>query len=248
MEFDISATFNDDYLYFYEESTDEGHTDDDAAEILGLLQLDPGARILDAPSGPGRIARRLAAAGMVVTGVDVSEDFIALARAQLADGGAGSPPAYVVGDMRQLPVDGPFDAAVCWFASFGYYDDADCRTVLSEFHRVLRPGGTVLIETMHHDGVVRNFTAAPEASVVTRGDDAQVDYYRFDPLTGRIQAERTVYRAGVTRRSAHYIRLPTPPEWVQWLEGIGFRDVRFWDGGGGPLSLDSWVMVVQATA
>jgi SAM-dependent methyltransferase len=246
MEFDISATFNDDYLYFYEESTDEGHTDDDAAEILGLLQLEPGARILDAPCGPGRIARRLATAGMVVTGVDLSEEFIALARAEV--GGAGPTPDYVVGDMRRLPVDGPFDAAVCWFASYGYYDDDDCKKVLSEFHRVLRPGGTVVIETMHHDGVVRNFTAAPEASVIPRGDDALVDYYRFDPLTGRITAARTVYRDGATRRSTHYIRLPTPPEWVQWLEGVGFRDVQFFAGGGGPLTLDSWVMVVQATA
>jgi SAM-dependent methyltransferase len=273
MEFDVSATFNDDYLYFYAESTDEGHTDDDAAEILGLLQLPPGARILDAPCGPGRIARRLAAAGMVVTGVDLSKAFIELARAEPrpgasggagsdgssgdgssgggSSGGAGGPgpaPEYLVGDMRRLPVDGPFDAAVCWFASFGYYDDDDCRTVLSEFHRVLRPGGSVVIETMHHDGVVRNFTAAPEASVVTRGDDAQVDYYRFEPLTGRIGAERTVYRDGATRRSAHYIRLPTPPEWVQWLEAAGFRDVQFFAGGGGALTLDSWVMVVRATA
>ncbi len=247
MEFDVAATFGDDYLYFYEESTDEGHSDDDAAEILGLLQLEPGGRILDAPCGPGRIARRLAAAGMAVTGVDLSASFIGMAQAE-GGGGSGLTPSYHVGDMRNLPVNGPFDAAVCWFASYGYYDDDDCRKVLSEFRRVLDTGGTVLIETMHHDAVVRHFTAAPEASVVTRGDDAQVDYYRFDSLTGRIEAARTIYREGQTRRSAHYIRLPTPPEWVQWLESAGFCDVRFYAGGGGPLTLDSWVMVVQATA
>src|ERR1035438_7341386 len=78
MDFDIEGTFGDDYLYFYEESIDEQHSDDDAAEILGLLQLDPGARVLDAPCGHGRLSRRLGAAGMVVTGVDLSEQFIAL--------------------------------------------------------------------------------------------------------------------------------------------------------------------------
>jgi len=96
--------------------------------------------------------------------------------------------------------------------------------------------------------VVRHFTAAPEASVITRDNNAQVDYYRFDPLTGRIVADRTIYRDGETRHTAHYIRLPTPPEWTQWLEGAGFSDVRFWAGGGGPLVVDSWVIVVQATA
>ena len=60
MEFDVGATFGEDYLYFYAESTDEGHSDDDAAEILGHLQLPPGSRVLDAPCGTGRISRRLA--------------------------------------------------------------------------------------------------------------------------------------------------------------------------------------------
>ena len=57
MEFDLAATFGDDYLYFYEESIDDGHSDDDTAEILGRLDLAPGARVLDAPCGYGRIAR-----------------------------------------------------------------------------------------------------------------------------------------------------------------------------------------------
>jgi SAM-dependent methyltransferase len=246
MDFDVEATFGDDYLYFYAESTDDGHSDDDAAEILGRLDLPPGSRLLDAPCGLGRISRRLASAGLDVTGVDLSAPFLALARAEPI--GPSGHVAYVQGDLRRLPVPGPFDAVVCWFTSFGYWDDADCRRVLEEFHRVLRPGGTVLIETMHHDGVVRHFTAAPDATVIWRGEDSQVDLSRFDPLTGRLATDRTIYRAGGVRHSSHFIRLPTPPEWTQWLEGAGFHGVRCSAGGGGPLLLDSWVMVVEATA
>ena len=50
------------------------------------------------------------------------------------------------------------------------------------------------------------------------------------------------------RRASYFVRLPTPPEWVVWLEAAGFCDVRFRAGGGGPLELDSWEMVVVATA
>ena len=246
MTFDTEATFGDDYPYFYAESIDDAHSDADTAEILGLLQLRRGARILDVPCGHGRIARRLAAAGMEVTGVDLMPAYLGLAR---ADGrAAGADVTYVEGDIRSLPVDGPFDAVVCWLNSFGYYDDADCHRVLAEFHRVLRPGGKVAIDTMHHDGGVRHFTPAPDAVVVQVGDDTMVEVSTFDPVVGRMVVERTVHRGGAVRRAAYVIRLPTPPEWMVWLQAAGFHDVTFQAGGGGPLELDSWELVVVATA
>ncbi len=130
---------------------------------------------------------------------------------------------YLVGDVRNLPVEGPFDAVVCWLNSFGYYDDADCHRVLGEFHRVLRPGGKVAIDTMHHDGGVRHFTPAPDAVVVQRGDDTMVELSTFDPVRGRMAIERTVHREGEIRRASYFVRLPTPPEWVVWLEQRGFQ-------------------------
>lgn len=246
MTFDMEATFGDDYLYFYEESIDDAHSDSDTAEILGLLNLAPGAHILDAPCGHGRIARRLAVAGMHVTGVDLTPAYLERARAD-----PQCPPGavtYVEGDVRSLPVDGPFDAVVCWLNSFGYYDDADCHRVLEEFHRVLCPGGRVAIDTMHHDGGVRHFIPAPDAVVVQAGDDTMVEVSTFDPIRGRMVIQRTVHREGAVRRASYFVRLPTPPEWVVWLEAAGFRDVEFHAGGGGPLELDSWELVVVATA
>jgi SAM-dependent methyltransferase len=246
MTFDMEATFGDDYLYFYEESIDDEHSDADTAEILGLLDLPRGSRILDAPCGHGRIARRLASAGMEVTGVDLTAAYLEQARADPAL--APDAVSDLEGDVRNLPVDGPFDAVVCWLNSFGYYDDADCHRVLDEFHRVLRPGGMVAIDTMHHDGGVRHFIPAPDAVVVQRGDDTMVEVSTFDPLRGRMVIERTVHRDGAARHASYFVRLPTPPEWVAWLEAAGFRDVTFRAGGRGPLELDSWELVVVATA
>jgi ubiquinone/menaquinone biosynthesis C-methylase UbiE len=246
MQFDLEATFSDDYPYFYAESINDEHSDADTSEILGVLELPAGSKILDAPCGHGRIARRLAAADMEVTGVDLIPAYLEQARADPL-----MPPnavTYLEGDVRDLPVDGPFDAVVCWLNSFGYYDDADCHTVLREFHRVLRPGGKVAIDTMHHDGGVRHFVPAPEAVVVINGDDSMIEVSTWDPVTGRMVIERTVHRDGQVRHASYFVRLPTPPEWVVWLEAAGFHDVQFRAGAGGALQLDSWEMVVVATA
>jgi ubiquinone/menaquinone biosynthesis C-methylase UbiE len=246
MQFDLEGTFSDDYPYFYAESIDDEHSDADTTEILSLLQLPAGSRILDAPCGHGRISRRLAAAGMEVTGVDLTPAYLEQARSdpQMPLNAV----TYVEGDVRDLPVEGPFDAVVCWLNSFGYYDDADCHQVLREFHRVLRPGGKVAIDTMHHDGGVRHFVPAPEAVVVQHGDDSMIELSTWDPVSGRMVIERTVYREGAVRHVSYFVRLPTPPEWVVWLEDAGFRDVIFRAGAGGPLQLESWEMVVVATA
>ena len=51
MTFDLDGTFGDDYLYFYEESIDDAHSDADTAEILGPAR--PAVRL----PHPGRALR-----------------------------------------------------------------------------------------------------------------------------------------------------------------------------------------------
>ena len=50
-------------------------------ELLRRIPLEPGARILDVGCGPGRHAHELGRRGFVVHGVDISETFIDVARA-----------------------------------------------------------------------------------------------------------------------------------------------------------------------
>ena len=187
----------------------------------------------------------LASDGFTVTGVDLTQLFLDRARADAQR--LGVEVEYVQGDLRNLPVPGPFDAVVCWFTSFGYFEDTDNRRVLEQFAGVLKPGGTLLIETMHHDGFVRGFTSTPAAMLTERGDDVMSDVSTFNPIRGRVETERTVRRDGEIRRSSHSVRLPTVPEFDEWLGAAGFSTRSYHDRLGQALRFDSRRIVVTAT-
>jgi SAM-dependent methyltransferase len=242
MRFDTDELFGDDYLYFYESELNAEQSDRDAEAVVERLGLEAGDTVLDAPCGHGRISNRLAARGIRVVGVDLMEHFLAAAR------GEGADAEYHQGDLRALPVDGPFDAVVSWFSSFGYFDDDGNRQVLAEYRRVLRPGGRLLIEMHNRDEFVRRFTPAPFGITTWRGDDAQIDTTTFDCIEGRAETDRVVIRDGRVRRFHYSLRIPTISELRAWLTDAGFGELSFTARDGGPPSLDRRRLVVIATA
>ncbi len=71
-----------------------------------------GCRILDVGTGTGRAAIALALKGAMVTGVDASEEMLAVARRRAAD--AGATVTFDCGDAHRLNYgDRSFDAVVC---------------------------------------------------------------------------------------------------------------------------------------
>ena len=151
-EWSIEETFDEDYLYFYEPLLAEATTDREVDVIWALLSLGSDSSLLDLGCGHGRIANRLAERGAQVTGLDATAMFLDLARADAEERDVSVD--YVLGDMRELPWTGRFDAVVSWFTSFGYFDDTLNRRVLSDLRRCLRPGGQFLVELNHRDGLL----------------------------------------------------------------------------------------------
>lgn len=123
----------------------EPRADEEAQAIARLLDLPTGARVLDAPSGAGRIAVRLAERGLDVTGVDISIEEVEEARRVAAERGAGA--RFEQGDVRALP-ERAFDAVVHWGNSFGYTPHCGTIEHLASTRRALRRGGRLVLESM----------------------------------------------------------------------------------------------------
>ena len=127
--------------------------------ISSQLCLEKGMRVLDLCCGPGRYAIELAHRGFDVVGIDLNEDYIALAR-KVADREKLTA-GFLVADTRQIPFVNYFDAIINVGTSFGFFDaQADNQRVIEAVAVALRPGGHFLLEMGNRDFLLKNFVSA----------------------------------------------------------------------------------------
>jgi len=241
--FDFDQVFGEDYLHFYGHVLTDERSDADVELIARLVGLRPGMRVLDVPCGYGRVASRLARLGCDVVGVDASALFLDVARR------GGVAVDYRLGDMRELVPDGPFDAVVNWFTSFGYFDDASNRAMLASWRSALKPGGKLVIDLQNRQRLLTVMAGSPggrATALVQRDDDLLVDSTTYDVSTGRTNTERISVRSGLVRRYRFSVRTFAFTELRDWLLDAGFAAVAGHGAEGEPLSLVSTRMVVVA--
>jgi ubiquinone/menaquinone biosynthesis C-methylase UbiE len=130
-------------------------------ELLRTAALRPGDRVIDIACGTGVVTR--AAAEQVgptgsVTGVDISGEMLGVAAATPA---AGAPISWQEADAASLPLpDASYDVGFC---QMGLMFMDDRAAALAEVHRVLTPGGRVVLNT---PGRIQPFFEAMERAIV----------------------------------------------------------------------------------
>ena len=175
------------------------HTSREADSLLRMLDVSPGAEILDVPCGGGRLSLAIARRGYLVTGVDWSSEFLDHARS--AD--ASHQVTWERRDMRHLPWPGRFDGAFCVGNSFGYFDDEGNAAFLQAVRAALKPGARFVLETpMVLENLLEHLHQRPWWKV---GDVYLLVENRYDQARGRLDIEYTFVSNGrvETRCGSH---------------------------------------------
>jgi SAM-dependent methyltransferase len=207
--------FGDEYLRAYAHRDDE-----DAERLVGLLDAlglaAAGQPVLDLGCGPGRHTAVLARRGARVVGLDLSRALLRAAREAGAE-------RLVRGDMRGLPFqDGAFDAVLNLFTSFGYFaDDAEHEAVLREVARVLRRGGSFVLDFLNAPAVRAGLVPRDER---TTGGIVVIQERWLSP-DGRYVNKRIQVGAG-GRTFAERVRLYERGELEAMMTAHGLQTVR----------------------
>lgn len=178
--------FDEQYLSLWGGMVSPARTNDEADGLWRVLELGPGARVLDAPCGYGRLSLPLCERGAVVVGVDQSAQLLAAAESR-----RGALPSerlrYRRANLRQPLDEGGFDAAINVFSSLGYGSEADDLAVLITLRAALAPGGKLFVETVHRDSVIVATAHGVKPSSRLADGTLIIEEPRFDPVAGRVE-------------------------------------------------------------
>lgn len=168
---------------------------------------------LEIGCGAGRITRQLAQSFQAVTALDISQHQLDYARAHIE----ASNVTFKLSGGSRLPVDADaFDAAFSVHVFQHFESHKDAYEVLSELHRALRPGGTLMIHLPVYELPDSKLSAAfkPVISLAKRFSDYKA------------AMDRRHLRKGNWKPVMRRLRFDRPVL-INKLEEIGFGEIEF---------------------
>ena len=189
-----------------------------SAEIDFIVGLGAGPRVLDAPCGSGRHSIELARRGYSVTGIDISAEAIAHARALAPE------LDWRQGDFAALGSFGvTADLALCLGNSFGYLDHAGSQRFLAD----MAAAAPVLV--VDYGCTAESLLPSLPGEIrMSAGGVDMVAVNTYDVPSARLLIDFTFSDGERTQRSACVQHVYTAGELTRMLHDAGFSSVELY--------------------
>lgn len=137
--------FDTPYYHILYSNRDNSEAEVFLTNLMNHLSVPQGASILDLPCGKGRHTLFLAEKGYTLTGADLSNESISLAKSYAPEG-----VTFLVHDLRKPAWNKAFDYVLNLFTSFGYFEtEAEDRAAFTTLSKALKTGGKLVIDFMN---------------------------------------------------------------------------------------------------
>jgi ubiquinone/menaquinone biosynthesis C-methylase UbiE len=180
-------------------------------------RLPDGAEVLEVAPGPGYLAIEIARMGRFrVTGLDVSRTFVEIASRNAQESGVEVD--FRHGDGANMPFDAESFDLVLTQAAFKNFSQPG--RALEEFHRVLRAGGTAIIQDMSRGASradiaeeVAGMALGRASTFMTKAILARLRRRAYSPLQFEQLIADSAFRTGEVRTGAISldVRMKKPP-------------------------------------
>lgn len=219
----------------YDQNPFTQHTVQEVDFILKTYPVSPGASILDVGCGTGRHSIEFAKRGYQVTGIDLSEGMLKVAKRKAEQ--AGVLIDFQLSDATNFKLDKAFDCAICLceggvgLIERGESAEAHDLSIFKSVAAHLKPNASFVLTCLNGYSVIRQL----KDEVTMEG--------RFNPATMVTHYVDELETAQGKKLMQIYERLFIAPEVVRMLTQAGFSVDSVYGGTAGhwgprPLSLD----------
>ncbi len=192
--------------------------------IIKLLNIKPGMKILDLCCGVGRHALEFARRGYNVTGVDRTSAY--LKKAALQAKKENLKVNFVQKDMREFAKPSYFDVVLNFQTSFGYFEDQeDDRRVARNIYKSLKKNGAFIIETSSKEVLARIFT--PQ-DWVERDDFIIMEERKIIDNWSKLYMRWIILRGNEREEVELDFRLYSAAELSALLKDCGFEQIDYY--------------------
>lgn len=225
------------YAHFYDALYQEKDYEaecDFLEQVFARYAQSPIHTILDLGCGTGGHALILAQRGYQVTGIDYSEEMLAIARAKAASTLESSAfPTFQHGDIRTLDLGQTYDAVIAMFAVMGYMvTNEDLAQAFGSVRRHLTPGGLFTFDAWFGPAVL---TVRPsDRYKVIEQDNRRIIRFvhpTLDAINHKVDVHYMIYHIFENRiieevEEVHTMRFLFPQEVNCYLKNSDFKLIQ----------------------